>query len=81
LSALTTVVDLSTNRPLKRCNLLALHRAKGASDEAPSKLHKLCGKVATHHTGGQNFCSVHKQSMEWAPSRRAGVASKGQLGN
>jgi hypothetical protein len=68
LSTLTTVVDLSTYRPLKRCNLLALHtvvRAKGGcSDETPSKLHKLCaGKVATHHTRGQNFCSVHKHSM------------------
>jgi hypothetical protein len=27
LSTLTTVVDLSTYRPLKRCNLLVLHRA------------------------------------------------------
>ena len=30
LSTLTTVVDLSTYRALKRCNLLVLHRAKGA---------------------------------------------------
>jgi hypothetical protein len=49
LSTLITAVDLSTYRPLKRCNLLVLHRAKGASDEAPSELHKLCGKAATHH--------------------------------
>ena len=46
LSTLTTVVGLSTYRPLKRCNLLVLHRAKGASVETPSMLHKLCGKVA-----------------------------------
>jgi hypothetical protein len=63
LSALTTVVDLSTYRTFKRCNLLVLHRAKGASDDTPSRLHKLCGKVGTHHTSGQNFCSVHKHSM------------------
>jgi hypothetical protein len=63
LSTSTTVVDLSSYRTLKRCNLLVLHRAKGGSDETPSELHELCGKVAAYHTGGQNFCSVHKQSM------------------
>jgi hypothetical protein len=63
LSTLTTVVDLSSYRALKRCSLLALHRVKGAPDETPSMLHKLCGKPGTHHTSGQHFCSVHKHSM------------------
>ena len=35
LPSLTTAVDLSTYRALKRCNLLVLHQAKGASDETP----------------------------------------------
>ena len=26
-------------------------------------LHKLCGRMGTHHAGGQHFCGVHKQSM------------------
>jgi hypothetical protein len=63
LSTLTTAVDLSKYRTFNRCNLLVLHRAKGGSDETPYLLHKLCGKVAADHSGGQNFCSVHKQSM------------------
>jgi hypothetical protein len=63
LPTLTTVVDLSKYRTFNRCNLLALHRTKGGSDETPSLLHKLCGKVAAYHSGGQNFCSVPKQSM------------------
>jgi hypothetical protein len=61
LSTLTTAVDLSTYRTFKRCNLLVLYRAKGASVEAPSRLHKLCGKVGTHHTSGQHFCSAHNK--------------------
>jgi hypothetical protein len=63
LTTLTTVVDLSSYSPLKRCNLLVRHQAKGASAEAPSSLYKLCGRMGTHHTGGQNFCGVHKHSM------------------
>jgi hypothetical protein len=35
LSTLTTVVDLSKYRTFNRCNLLVLHRAKGASVETP----------------------------------------------
>ena len=63
LSALTTLVDLSKSRTSKRCNLLVRHKTKGGSDETPSLLHKLCGKMASFHSGGQHFCSVHKQSM------------------
>jgi hypothetical protein len=66
LTTLTTAVDLSSYSPLKRCNLLVLHQAKGASAETPSNLYKLCGRMVrtgTHHTGGQNFCGVHKHSM------------------
>jgi hypothetical protein len=63
LTTLTTAVDLSSHSPLKRCNLLVLHQAKGASAETPSKLYKLCGRMGTHHTGKQNFCGVHKHSM------------------
>jgi hypothetical protein len=65
LSKLTTAVDLSRYHTFNRCNLLVLHCAKGegGSVETPSLLHKLCGKVAAYHSGGQNFCSVHKQSM------------------
>jgi hypothetical protein len=51
LTTLTTVVDLSSYSPLKRCNLLVLHQAKGASVETPSNLYKLCGRMGTHHTG------------------------------
>jgi hypothetical protein len=40
LSTLTTAVDLSSYHTFKRCNLLVLHQAKGASDETPSKLHE-----------------------------------------
>jgi hypothetical protein len=49
LSTLTTVVDLSSYRTFKRCNLLVLHQAKGASEETPSMLHKLCGRRGTRH--------------------------------
>ena len=63
LSTLTTAVDLSSYRTFGRCNLLVLHQAKGGSEETPSMLHKLCGRMGTHHTGGQHFCGVHKQSM------------------
>jgi hypothetical protein len=44
LSALTNAVDVSEYRTLWRCNLLDLHRAKGASGESPSLLHRLWGK-------------------------------------
>jgi hypothetical protein len=54
LSKLTTVVDLPRYR-----NLLVLRRAKGGSVETPSLLHKLCGKVADYHAGGQNFCIMY----------------------
>jgi hypothetical protein len=50
-------------RKLLRCNVLVLHKAKGASGDNPSRLYKLCGKYAAFHTGGQHFCAVHKQSM------------------
>jgi hypothetical protein len=63
LSALTNAIDVSEYRTLCRCNLLVLHRAKGASGESPSMLYKLCGKEAACHTGGQHFFAVHKQSM------------------
>jgi hypothetical protein len=63
LSTLTNVVDLSEYRKLLRCNVLVLHRTKGASDDNPSRLYKLCGKEAAFHIGGQHFCAVHKQSM------------------
>ena len=63
MSTMTTLVDLSKYRTFKRCYVLVKHQAKGSSEETPSLLHKLCGKVAAFHTGGQNFCSVHKQSM------------------
>ena len=63
LPTLTTVVDLSKYRTFNRCNLLVLRRAKGASVETPYLLHELCGKVAAYHSGGQNFCGVHQQSM------------------
>jgi hypothetical protein len=63
LSALTTVVDLSSYRTFGRCNLLVLHQAKGTSKETPSMLHKLCGRVSTHHSGGQHFCGVHIGSL------------------
>jgi hypothetical protein len=36
LSALTTVVDLSSYRTFGRCNLLVLHQAKEGSEETPS---------------------------------------------
>ena len=67
LSTSTTAVDLSSYSPLKRCNLLVLHQAKGASAETPSSLYKLCGRMGTHHAGGQNFCGVHKLSMKTHP--------------
>jgi hypothetical protein len=53
LKKLTTLVDLSSYRTPKRCNRLVRHNAKGASSETPSTLHKLCGRIGTHHTSGQ----------------------------
>ena len=70
LSTLTTAVDLSSYRTFRRCNLLVLHQAKGGSEETPSMLHKLCGRMGTHHTGGQNFCGVHSQALDEDSSRR-----------
>jgi hypothetical protein len=46
MPTLTTLVEMSKYRTFKRCNVLDKHQAKGSSEEAPSKLHKLCGKVA-----------------------------------
>jgi hypothetical protein len=70
LKKLTALVGLSTYRTFKRCNLLVLHHAKGASTETPSALYTLCGRMGTHHTGGQNFCGVHSQALDEDSSRR-----------
>jgi hypothetical protein len=70
LSTLTNVVGVSDYRKLLRCNVLVLHRTKGAAGDSPSGLHKLCGKGPAFHSGGQHFCSVHKQSM-WTHAPRA----------
>ena len=67
LKKLTTLVDLSTFRTLKRCTLLVRHNAKGASTETPSALYKLCSRIGTHHTSGYNFCGVHKLSLKTHP--------------
>jgi hypothetical protein len=50
LSTLATAVDLSSYRTFGRFNLLVLHQAKGGSKEAPSMLHKPCGRVSTYHS-------------------------------
>jgi hypothetical protein len=67
LKKLTTVVDLSTFRKLGRCTVHVRHNAKGASPDTPSSLYKLCSRVGTHHTGGFNFCGVHKLSLKTHP--------------
>jgi hypothetical protein len=58
LSQPTWLVDVSDCRKLLRCNVLVLHKAKGAPGDNPSRLHKLCGKYAAFHTGGRHFCDV-----------------------
>ena len=67
LEKLTTVLDLSTFRKLGRCTVLVRHNAKGASPDTPSSLYKLCSRIGTHHTGGFNFCGVHKLSLKTHP--------------
>jgi hypothetical protein len=62
LSTLTNAVGVSDYRKLLRCNVLVLHKTKGASGDGPSRLYKLCGKGAAYHTGGQHFCAVHSSS-------------------
>ena len=67
LKELTTLVDLSTFRKLGRCTVLVRHKAKGASPDSPSSLHKLCSRVCTHQDGLYTFCGVHKLSLKTHP--------------